>query len=114
MSLQRIYEALINLGLQENDARVYIYLGTHGLRKSHSICNELKIKRQQLHPILKKLQNMHLINASGHHPSIFSAVPFETALDELINLKLKQSKKILEHKNQLIKYWESIEWDNNK
>ncbi len=105
---------MINLGLSENDARVYVYLGTHGSKKSHSMCNELKIKRQQLHPILKKLQKMHLINVSSHHTSIFSAVPFETALDELINLKLKQSKKILEHKNQLINYWESIEWTNSK
>jgi len=114
MSLERIFKALIELGLSQTDACVYIYLATKGSKSANQICDALNIKKQIIYPSVKKLRNNRIIAVSSRRPLIFYAVPFEEVLDMLIKKKFEQSEEILETKKELVKSWKSVDWNNNK
>lgn len=113
MSLERICKALIGLGLSETDSRIYIQIAMKGPVKSRTLIEELKIKKQQLYPILKKLVDKKIIQVTNTRPSIVTAVPFEIVLEMLINSKIEKSKEILETKKELISNWKAVNWNNN-
>jgi len=114
MSLNRVFKALIELGLSQTDACVYIYLATKGSKSANQICDALKANKQIIYPSLKNLRNNRIIAVSSKRPLIFSAVPFEEVLDMLIKRKFEQSEEILETKKELVKSWTSVDWNNNK
>jgi len=113
MSLERIFKALIELGLSQTDARVYIYLATKGSKKANQICDDLNVNKQIIYPSLKNLINKGAITVSSKRPAIFSAFSFEEVLDMLIKKKFDQSEEILEKKKELVKSWKSVDWNNN-
>jgi sugar-specific transcriptional regulator TrmB len=114
LSLNRVFKALIELGLSQTDARVYIYLATKGSKSANEICDALKANKQIIYPSLKNLRNNRIITVNSKRPLIFSAVPFEEVLDMLIKKKFEQSEEILETKKELVKSWTSVDWNNNK
>jgi len=114
MSLERIFKALIELGLSQTDARVYIHLATKGSKSAKQICDALNIKKQIIYPSLKNLRNNRIIAVSSKRPLTFSALPFEEVLDMLIKKKFEQSEEILEKKEQVVRSWKSVDWNNNK
>ena len=113
MSLERIFKALIELGLSQTDARVYICLATKGSKRANQICDALNSNKQIIYPSLKNLINEKAITVSSKRPAIFSAFPFETVLDRLIKKKFEQSAEILVNKKQLGRSWKSVDWNNN-
>ena len=113
MSLERIFKALVDLGLSQTDARVYIYLAAKGSKKANQICDALNANKQIIYPSLKNLINERAITVSNKRPAIFSAVPFEEVLDMLIKKKFEQSETILENKKELVRSWKSVDWNNN-
>ena len=112
MSLERIFKALMDLGLSETDSRVYIKITLKGPMYAKTIIEDLNISKQQFYPILKKLQNKKLIKITATRASVISALPFEDALEMLINFKMEKSKKILENKKELLSYWKAVNWNN--
>jgi sugar-specific transcriptional regulator TrmB len=112
MSLQRIFEALIGLGLSENDSKVYIKIAINGPMTAKNLIEELKINKQQLYPILKKLRNQGIIKMTDVRPFVISALPFEVVLQMLIDRKFDESKEILENKEELLSCWKAVNWNN--
>ena len=102
MSLERIYQALVSLGMSETDVRVYIFLALKGPKKAKNIVDNLKISKQKIIQSLKNLQNKGIIIAELKNQNGFSALPFEEALEALIKTKKKQTKKIQETKETLL------------
>lgn len=111
-SLERIFKALVDLGLSQTDSHVYVYLATKGSKKANQICDTLKLNKQVIYSSLKKLRNKQVITVSNKRPSIFSAIPFEEVLDILIKNKFEQSQEILENKKELVNIWKSVDWNN--
>jgi sugar-specific transcriptional regulator TrmB len=114
MSLDRIFNALVDLGLSEIDSKVYITIAVKGPMTARTILEEIQINKQQLYPILKKLQRKNMIEVTDKRPSVFSALPFEQVLDMLINCKIKKSKEIIGNKEELLSCWEAVNWNNGK
>ena len=114
MSLDRIYKVLIDLGLSETDSRVYLYIAINGPLKVKTIIEELKINKQQLYPILKKLCNKNIIAQTNTRPSIVTAISFEIVLELLINSKIEKSKRIQEKKKELLSNWKAVYWNTEK
>ena len=112
MSLERIFEALLSLGLSQTDARVYIYLASKGPMKARDIICNLKINKQQLYRSLKRLRNKGIVSSSKGFPAIFSAELFEKALKVLIKEKNEQAQIITEKKDTLLYLWDSIAKEN--
>lgn len=102
MSLERIIKVLENLGLSQTDAHVYIYLATNGPNKARTIIDCLNINRGKVYKSLKRLQNKGVTIASDESPTEFSAVPFEDALDILMEIKKEQAKVWQAIKEELI------------
>jgi predicted transcriptional regulator len=64
-------KAVIDLGLSNNDAKVYIFLATKAPQKANDIAEALRMNKQRLYPSLKNLQNRGIVNCSCEYP-IFS------------------------------------------
>jgi sugar-specific transcriptional regulator TrmB len=98
MSLERIFKALVSLGLSKSDARVYIFLALEGPQKVTSMVENLKIGRRQICRILINLQNKKIIVSSIKDENTYSALPFEEALELLIKTEKNQTNAIQEKK----------------
>lgn len=101
MSLERIFQALVSLGLSKSDARVYIFLALKGPKKVTSIVNNLKIGKKQIFLSLKNLQNKGIITGGIRDQNAFSALPFEEALESLIKTEKNQTN-IMQEKRRVI------------
>jgi sugar-specific transcriptional regulator TrmB len=87
LSLEIIVEALIGLGLSRFDAEVYVFLAKRGSQTAAELADSLNTDRQKIYLSLKNLSNKGLVTKNR---VIFSALPFEEALDLLIKLKKKK------------------------
>ena len=108
MSLERVVRTLEGFGLKRVDAEVYVYLAKRGPQKGIDIADPLKIRKQQLYPILKTLQSKGVVTASPEHPALFSAVAFETALHLLVEANMEQAKAMKETKEELLSSWKAV------
>jgi sugar-specific transcriptional regulator TrmB len=98
MSLERIFKALVSLGLSKSEARVYIFLALEGQKKVQSIVDNLKMGRHRICRILKNLQNKKIVVSSIKDENTYSALPFEEALELLIKTEKNQTNAIQEKK----------------
>lgn len=105
MSLERIFEALVSLGLSETDARVYIHLATKGPALARNIALGLTVNSRQIYRSLKHLQDKGTIKSNNEHPAKFLALPFEEVLDILIELKEEQAQDIKKRRKELLSTW---------
>jgi sugar-specific transcriptional regulator TrmB len=108
VSLERVLKALMNLGLSQKEAEVYVYLATKGPQKAANIAETLKLTRPQLQSTLKNLQDKKIVKATFEYSAQFSALPFETALDLLTEKKRKETRHIEENKQEILSHWRSI------
>jgi sugar-specific transcriptional regulator TrmB len=106
LSLNRVFKALIDLGLSEFEAQVYMFLETKGAAKARRIAASLQINRTQVYRILKRLQDKKIIKTIVGCPTKFSALPFEEALNLLIQHKKKNAKKAQNNKKELLSDWQ--------
>jgi sugar-specific transcriptional regulator TrmB len=98
----------MNLGFNEKDTQVYLFLAAEGPKKAKDIAKALNLHNSRLHSILKRLQNNGAISASSESPVRFSAVIFEKVLELLVEAKREQHKALLESKTELLATWRSI------
>jgi len=87
---------------------VYIYLAKKGPQKGIDIAGALKIRKRQLHLILKALQDKGVVTVSPEHPVLFSALAFEKALDLLVEANVEQAKAIEAAKEELLDSWRDM------
>ena len=103
----------MDLGLTEIEALVYLYLTKQGAKNARELSETLKLYWQQLYYTIRKMQGKGIIKASQEYPARFSAVPFEKVLDLLIETNLKEAKKLMQNKEELLYGWRClIEKDN--
>jgi len=98
----------VSLGLSQTDARVYIFLALKGPEKALNIVKNLKISKQQIYRSLKHMQNKGIIVADIENQNAFSALPFEKALESLIEMEKKQTLIIQETKETLLSNWKTV------
>jgi sugar-specific transcriptional regulator TrmB len=99
---------LINLGFTESEVQVYVFLATEGPKKARDIADTLKIQKNQLYCILKKLRSQGIVNPSSEYPARFSAVSFDQILDIIIKARAEQQEVLEASKQELISAWRSI------
>ena len=102
MSLERVIETLVNLGLSRSEAEVYVYVANKGPQKALSITNALECNKSTAYDNLKKLQKKGLV--TKEHTS-FSALPFKEALELLINQQKKETNHLQKIKKQILASW---------
>ena len=101
-------KSLASLGLDENEAHIYLYLTNEGPQKAINIGKALNVSTQRIYRSLKKLQIKGVVNASSEHPACFSAVPFDIVLDLFVKAKIEVAKHLIESKEELLSTWRSL------
>jgi len=104
LSLERILQALTNLGLSSIEAEIYIYLAKKGSMKAIALASGLNHSKNQIYSSLKVLTIKGLVTKRG---TLFSALPFEEALELLIELEKEQAQVLNESKEKLLASWET-------
>ena len=107
MSLERIFKALVSLGLSETDSRVYMFLALKGPKKAKSIVSSLGMNKQQIHRSLKHLQEKGIIFGDAENNGAFSALLFEKALELLIETEKVKTEILQETKKALLRDWKT-------
>lgn len=105
MSLERVMKALVSLGLPRSYAEVYVYLAKTGPHKVEDLAKALNISKQKIFASLKNMQTKGLVTKDR---IIFSALPFERAIELLIEIKTEQALIMQESKEELLSSWRSI------
>jgi sugar-specific transcriptional regulator TrmB len=114
LSLERIYKALVSLGLSEINTRVYMYLALKGPKKAENIIDNLRMSKQQIYRSLKVLQEKGVVFADIENSGVFSALLFEKALYLLIETEKEKTKILQEAKRSLLPDWKTTIRKNRK
>jgi len=114
LSFEQVIETLVDFGFKPIDAQVYIFLAKKGPKRGKDLVNSLRITKQQLYPSLKNLQERGIVNSTHERPAIFSAVSVEKVLDALIKIKIEETQRMIQNKEELISSWRSIAHNNSE
>jgi sugar-specific transcriptional regulator TrmB len=101
-------KTLVDLGLSEVEAEVYIFLAQAGPVKGRDIAKTLKLYKQQVYRSLKSLQAKGIVNAILERPARFSAVSLERVLDQFMKTKKEQAKALQASREELLSKWRSM------
>ena len=108
MSLERVLDTLVSLGLTRMDAEVYVLLAKKGPHNATDIISALGIYKQQFYNSLRSLKAKGIISATPNRPIQYSAISIEKLLDELMKAKMEQTKALQASKNELLSNWRSM------
>ena len=104
MGEKTIKKVLMNSGLTEKEAEVYIFLAQHDVRKGADIARLLRKDKAQVFRILRRLQTKGFVEATLEFPKRFTVVPFENIIDSIVNAKQKEVDYIKEAKEDLLDF----------
>ena len=106
-------KAIMDLGLSELDAQVYIYLAMNGPHKARDLIDKMELYKEQLYRCLKNLKEKDIVESSSDFPALFSAIPFEKVLDLLAQIKREQAEALKEINEYMMENWEKLLEKNN-
>ncbi len=95
-------KALVGLGLPRTHAEVYVYLAKKGPQRVVDLTKALSFSRKKINDSLKNLQDKGIVAVTVEEQSLFSALPFEEALDSLIGKEKEQTQLMQESKEELL------------
>ena len=108
LSLERVLDTLVSLGLAHRDAQVYIYLAKKGPHGEKDIANTMKLTKQQLRSSLRNLEAKGMAIASLEPSIQFSAVSIERVIDQFLKAKEEQGKALQASRKKLLSSWRSM------
>jgi sugar-specific transcriptional regulator TrmB len=114
LSQERVLKTLIDFGLSQLDAQVYVFLGKRGAQKGKDIAKALKIHKQQIYRSLKNLQNKGIVSCTVDHPARYSAEPFQKVIDLFIRAKMEETQRLKQSKGSILSDWQSIAIEENE
>ncbi len=98
---------LRKFGFSKVDADVYIYLAKKGPRRVIDLSIALKLTDTKLDFVLENLQSKGLVTASFEKSELFSALPFELILDQLVKSHIQRGLAITENREEFLARWRS-------
>jgi sugar-specific transcriptional regulator TrmB len=108
LSQENVFKILANLGFEDIDAQVYVYLAKKGMNKASNIGQALKLTKQQLYPSLKRLQSKGIVTLTLEHPARFGVLSFEKVLDLFIKAKIEETRSLQRSKTQILSDWQEL------
>jgi sugar-specific transcriptional regulator TrmB len=108
MSLERMLDTLVNLGLTRTEAQAYVFLAKKGPHGGKDLADALRISRKQLYRSLKSLRVKGIVNATRERPAQFSAVPLEKVLELSMKAAMEQAKAFQASREELLSNWRSM------
>lgn len=108
MSLERVIQALVGLGLSRVDAEVYVHLAKRGSIERVNLAKALRFSKKKLRESLMNLQSKGIVKGSPEDKALFLALPFEQAIELLIKIKTEQAQIMQETKEELLSSWRKM------
>ena len=106
LSLELIIKALVGLGLSRSAAELYVYLAKKGPQKTVDLAKALTYNKREIYSSLRNLQTKGLVTKDH---KLFSALPFEEALELLISKEKEKAQAVQKSKDELLASWETKE-----
>lgn len=107
LSQERILKLLETFGLAKTDAEVYIYLAKKGPRREIDLSKAFKLTDTKLDFILENLKSKGLVTATHTQFELFSAMPFEVVLDQLVKFHIQRGSAIIKNREAFLARWRS-------
>lgn len=108
MTKGKLKAILLNFGLSEKEAQLYIFLGKHSPLGIGTISKQLRMHKGQVYRLLKNLQKKGLVEASLEYPTRYLTVPFEKVIDGFVKSRREEIALIEKEKNDLLDEWKNI------
>ena len=108
MSLKCTLQTLKALGLNEREAKIYIFLAKKGPHKEDELSFALNISKPQLNLNLENLKDKHMICTVPENSITYVANTFEKILNEFIKQTKQQAKALQTRRAELLSIWRSI------
>lgn len=106
-------KTLESFGLSRVESEVYVYLAKTGPSKVRDLTIGLRMPRQQLYPILKRLKEREIVTVRPERTSLYSALTFSELLNRYVKINVEQAEIIRETKQELLDSWRNMEKQNN-
>jgi len=107
-SIEIIESMFQKLGLSKNEIRVYVYLARSRERKASEVSEALSLHRTETYRILRDLEKRGLVSSVFEKPLKFIAIPFERAIEALIETKKLGIQRLESRKQRLVDIWLSL------
>ena len=108
MSLERMLDMLVSLGLSRTEAQAYFFLAKRGPSSGKELASALKITKQQLYHSLKRLRAKGMVNATHTRTAQFFAVSLEKVLELYMKTMIEQAKALQATREELLITWRSL------
>ena len=108
MTGKSIKQILKEFGLADNQAKIYIFLAKYGVLKGGDITKQTKMPKAVVYRTLKILQRKGFVESTLESPTRYTAIPFETILDQNIKTKKEEALQIEKSKTDLLNDWKNI------
>jgi len=100
--------SLIDFGLTQNQARVYLFLSKNTTKSAPEISKNLKIARTETYHLLNGLQSKGITIAAFGKPTKFQAVPFDKSINILVNNERSRIDELEKQTLYMISQWNLI------
>lgn len=97
----------MDFGFGRLDAEVYVFLVFNGPNNASAIAAALKVDKQKIYGVLKKLEKRQILSKSQNAPTLFVALSFDKLLDLLVKANLVEARRIERKKEDLLDLWNS-------
>ncbi len=108
VSVQRLKKELAKFGLSPSQSKVFIFLGKYGPKTAGEISKIINLPRTETYRILTKLQNKGVLSSTFGHPTRFSVLTIDDALEVLVRTEIERAKMLQSHKAEVIDSWNSL------
>ena len=102
MSLEKALKALMNLGLAQTEARVYIYLAKKGSHAEKDLAKALTISNRHVRQSLNSLQKKGFVTFKTEDRAIYIAVPLERVIDNMVKVKTEAAERLEQDKEKFL------------
>lgn len=106
--IREVVRRLVQLGLDEKAASVYVHLIRDGPQKASDIAAGLSLHRPDIYRLLQKLAQQGFVTAGGGRPTVYEAVPPAAVLTEMGRAQEVARRRFLEEREPLVASIEAL------
>ncbi len=99
---------MLEFGLTQNQAKVYLFLSKNTSKSAPDISKSLKIARTETYHLLNGLQSKGITIAAFGKPTKFQAVPFDKSINILVNNERSRIDELEKQTLYMISQWNLI------
>ncbi len=106
--IDTILKGLVELGLTQNEAKVYTYLAKSGAKKAIEIAKALNMPRTEIYHLLSRLESKGIIMLTLQHPIKYVSKSFNDTVEILLSALDEKVKSFEKKRSYLLQQWKEL------